>query len=98
MVVIQGWIEARSPSPWFGLLAWLCRTKYERRDDPRLLGEFALVVMCDAVRLGAELKHHLRDACLLPYTYIAYRVGVGGLSKTWVRWVLGGDARCSPAS
>jgi alpha-1,2-mannosyltransferase len=71
-----------------GLLAWLCRTKYERRDDPRLLGEFALVVMVMLFVSERSWKHHY-VTLLLPYTYLSYRVGVAGLSKT-SRWILGG--------
>jgi hypothetical protein len=71
-----------------GLLAWLCRTKYERRDDPRLLGEFALVVMVMLFVSERSWKHHY-VTLLLPYTYLAYRVGVAGLSSR-ARWALGG--------
>ncbi len=70
-----------------GLLAWLCRTKYERRDDPRLLGEFALVVMVMLFVSERSWKHHY-VTLLLPYTYLAYRVGVAGLS-TRARTLLG---------
>ncbi len=71
-----------------GLLAWLCRTKSERRDDPRLLGEFSLVVLTMLFVSERSWKHHY-VTLLLPYTYLAYRVGVGGLSKG-VRWTLSG--------
>ncbi len=71
-----------------GLLAWLCRTKTERRDDPRLLGEFALVVLTMLIVSERSWKHHY-VTLLLPYTYLAYRVGVGGLAKS-TRWALGG--------
>jgi alpha-1,2-mannosyltransferase len=71
-----------------GLLAWLCRTKSERRDDPRLLGEFALVVLTMLFVSERSWKHHY-VTLLLPYTYLAYRVGVGGLPKL-TRSVLGG--------
>ena len=71
-----------------GLLAWLCRTKYERRDDPRLLGEFALVVLTMLFVSERSWKHHY-VTLLLPYTYLAYRVGVGGLTAR-ARWALGG--------
>ena len=71
-----------------GLLAWLCRTKAVRRDDPRLLGEFALVVLTMLFVSERSWKHHY-VTLLLPYTYLAYRVGVAGLSRR-VRWVLGG--------
>lgn len=55
-----------------GLLAWLCRTKAERRDDPRLLGEFALVVLAMLFVSERSWKHHYVTV-LLPYTYLAYR-------------------------
>ena len=71
-----------------GLLAWLCRTKTERRDDPRLLGEFALVVLTMLFVSERSWKHHY-VTLLLPYTYLAYRVGVGGLPRL-TRSVLGG--------
>ena len=71
-----------------GLLAWLCRTKYARRDDPRLLGEYALVVLTMLFVSERSWKHHY-VTLLLPYTYLAYRVGVAGLSKR-TRWALGG--------
>ncbi len=71
-----------------GLLAWLCRTRSERRDDPRLLGEFALVVLTMLFVSERSWKHHF-VTLLLPYTYLAYRVGVGGLSNR-ARAVLGG--------
>ena len=71
-----------------GLLAWICRTKSERRDDPRLLGEYALVVLTMLFVSERSWKHHY-VTMLLPYTYLAYRVGVGGLSAR-ARVILGG--------
>lgn len=71
-----------------GLLAWLCRTKYQRRDDPRLLGEFALVVLTMLFVSERSWKHHF-VTLLLPYTYLSYRVGVAGLTPR-ARWILGG--------
>lgn len=55
-----------------GLLAWLCRTKTDRRDDPRLLGEFSLVVLAMLFISERSWKHHYVTV-LLPYTYLAYR-------------------------
>jgi hypothetical protein len=55
-----------------GLLAWLCRTKTARRDDPRLLGEFALVVLVMLFVSERSWKHHYVTV-LLPFTYLAYR-------------------------
>ena len=71
-----------------GLLAWLCRTRAERRDDPRLLGEYALIVLAMLFVSERSWKHHF-VTLLLPYTYLAYRVGVGGLPKR-DRIILGG--------
>ncbi|WP_435006928.1 glycosyltransferase family 87 protein [Tundrisphaera lichenicola] len=70
-----------------GLLALLCRTRIKRRDDPRLLGEFALVVLTMLFVSERSWKHHF-VTLLLPYTYLSYRVGVAGLSPR-VRWTLG---------
>jgi hypothetical protein len=55
-----------------GLLALLCRTKGARRDDPRLLGEFALVVLTMLFVSERSWKHHF-VTLLLPYTYLLYR-------------------------
>jgi alpha-1,2-mannosyltransferase len=70
-----------------GLLAWLCRTKTDRRDDPRLLGEFALVVMAMLFLSERSWKHHY-VTLLLPYTYLTYRVGVAPIA-TRARLILG---------
>lgn len=58
-----------------GLLAYLCRTKTDRRDDPRLFGEFALIVMAMLFLSERSWKHHF-VTLLLPYTYLMYRVGM----------------------
>jgi alpha-1,2-mannosyltransferase len=71
-----------------GLLAWLCRTRTARRDDPRLLGEFALVVLTMLFVSERSWKHHY-VTLVLPYTYLAYRVGIAGLSRG-TRTTLGG--------
>ena len=71
-----------------GLLAGLCRTRADRRDDPRLFGEFALIVLAMLFLSERSWKHHF-VTLLLPYTYLAYRVGVGGLPKA-TRCILGG--------
>ncbi len=70
-----------------GLLALFCRTRTDRRDDPRLLGEFALVVLTMLFVSERSWKHHY-VTLLLPYTYLAYRVGVARVSGR-VRWLLG---------
>jgi hypothetical protein len=56
-----------------GLLALFCRTPIERRDDPRLLGEFALVVLTMLFVSERSWKHHY-VTLLLPYPYLTYRV------------------------
>lgn len=71
-----------------GVLAWLCRTRSERRDDPRLFGEYALIVLAMLFVSERSWKHHF-VTLLLPYTYIAYRVGVRGLPGA-TRYALGG--------
>jgi alpha-1,2-mannosyltransferase len=70
------------------LLAFLCRTKTSRRDDPRLLGEFALVVLTMLFVSERSWKHHYVTV-LLPYTYLMYRVGMPGVAPL-VRVVLAG--------
>ena len=54
------------------LLAGLCRTKTDRRDDPRLLGEFALVVLTMLFLSERSWKHHF-VTLLLPYTYLMWQ-------------------------
>ena len=54
------------------LLAFLCRTKTDRRDDPRLLGEFALVVLTMLFLSERSWKHHF-VTLLLPYTYLMWQ-------------------------
>ena len=63
-----------------GLLGLLCRTRTDRRDDPRLFGEFALVVLTMLFVSERSWKHHY-VTLLLPYTYLMYRVGVGSLER-----------------
>ncbi len=62
------------------LLAWNCRVKAERRDDPRVFGEFALVVLTMLFVSERSWKHHY-VTLLLPYTYLMYRVGVAPLTS-----------------
>src|SRR5207249_4977305 len=64
---------------WVGLLAFLCRTRTDRRDDPRLLGEFSLVVLTMLFISERSWKHHY-VTLLLPYTYLVYRVAAAGVS------------------
>lgn len=70
-----------------GMLALLCRTKTRRRDDSRLLGEFALIVLTMLFVSERSWKHHY-VTLLLPYTYLVYRVGMPG--PKWRRLALGG--------
>jgi hypothetical protein len=61
------------------LLAFLCRTKTTRRDDPRLLGEFSLVVLTMLFLSERSWKHHF-VTLLLPYTYLVGQFAYAGLS------------------
>jgi hypothetical protein len=63
-----------------GLLAFLCRTRTSRRDDPRLLGEFSLVVLTMLFISERSWKHHF-VTLLLPYTYLTYRAAVADVSR-----------------
>lgn len=56
------------------LLAPLCRTPTRNRFDPRLLGEFSLIVLTMLFVSERSWKHHY-VTMLLPYTYLVYRVG-----------------------
>ena len=51
------------------LLALLCRTRTTDRRDPRLLGEFALVVLTMLFVSERSWKHHYVTV-LLPITYL----------------------------
>jgi hypothetical protein len=53
------------------LLAFFCRTRTDRRTDPRLLGEFALVVLTMLFLSERSWKHHYVTQ-LLPFTYLMY--------------------------
>lgn len=55
-----------------GLLAFLCRTKTTRRDDPRLLGEFSLVVLTMLFVSERSWKHHY-VTLILPFSYLVMR-------------------------
>src|SRR5207237_610145 len=63
-----------------GLLALLCRTPAGRRTNPRLLGEFALVVLTMLFISERSWKHHYVTV-LLPYTYLAYRFFFAALPR-----------------
>lgn len=57
------------------LLALFCRTRTTRRDDPRMLGEFALVVLTMLFVSERSWKHHF-VTIILPLTYLVYRLAV----------------------
>jgi hypothetical protein len=70
-----------------GLLAVLCRTRTERRTDPRLLGEFALIVLTMLFVSERSWKHHY-VTLLLPYTYLMYEFALAPRVTTRVRVLL----------
>jgi hypothetical protein len=63
-----------------GLLALLCRTDPKRRDDPRLFGEFSLVVLTMLIVSERSWKHHYVTV-LLPYTYLIFRLWAYPISR-----------------
>jgi alpha-1,2-mannosyltransferase len=69
-----------------GLLAFFCRTRTTRRDDPRLLGEFTLIVLTMLFVSERSWKHHY-VTLLLPYTYLTYRVFLPKIPR-WGRALL----------
>ena len=75
-----------------GLLAFFCRTKTDDRRDPRLLGEFALVVLTMLFVSERSWKHHYVTV-LLPITYLVSeffspRVGPRGRAAIVLSWAL----------
>ncbi|GAC1463120.1 MAG: hypothetical protein NVSMB9_00190 [Isosphaeraceae bacterium] len=66
-----------------GLLALFCRTRTDRRDDPKLLGEFALVVLTMLFLSERSWKHHY-VTLLLPYTYLMWQFAYFEM-KSWAR-------------
>jgi hypothetical protein len=75
-----------------GLLAFFCRTKASDRRDPRLLGEFALVVLTMLFVSERSWKHHYVTV-LLPITYLTSeffspRVGPRGRGAIVLSWAL----------
>jgi hypothetical protein len=56
-----------------GAMFLLTRTRTDRRDDPRLLGEFSLVVLTMLFVSERSWKHHY-VTILLPLTYLTYRL------------------------
>jgi hypothetical protein len=70
-----------------GVLALLCRTRTERRTDPRLLGEFALIVLTMLFVSERSWKHHY-VTLLLPYTYLMYEFALAPRVTLRVRVLL----------
>jgi hypothetical protein len=70
-----------------GLLAVFSRTKTNRRTDPRLLGEFSLVVLTMLFVSERSWKHHY-VTLLLPYTYLMYEFGIAREVTTHARLVI----------
>jgi hypothetical protein len=62
-----------------GLLLGFCRTRDARRDDSRMLGEFALVVLTMLIVSERSWKHHF-VTLLLPYAYLVHRAYVAPAS------------------
>jgi hypothetical protein len=84
------------------LLATLCRTKTRERRDPRLLGEFALVVLTMLFVSERSWKHHYVTV-LLPITYLVSeffspRVGPRGRMAIVVAWALSFGLMASTSS
>jgi hypothetical protein len=69
------------------LLAVLCRTRVRSRTDPRLVGEFALIVLTMLFVSERSWKHHY-VTLLLPYTYLMYEFALARGATLLVRVVL----------
>ncbi|CAN5875356.1 hypothetical protein BH23PLA1_BH23PLA1_15610 [soil metagenome] len=70
------------------LLAYFCRTRTGgRRTDPRMLGEFSLIVLTMLFVSERSWKHHY-VTLLLPYTYLVLQLQRHWPSKP-KRWILG---------
>ena len=85
-----------------GLLAFLCRTKTNDRRDPRLLGEFALVVLTMLFVSERSWKHHYVTV-LLPITYLVSeffspRVGQRGRVAIIFAWAMSFSLMASTSS
>lgn len=73
---------------WLGMMFLFCRTRTDRRDDPRLLGEFSLVVLTMLFVSERSWKHHY-VTLLLPLTYLTYRLFRPDILKR-DKWIIGG--------
>ncbi|MFM1802976.1 MAG: hypothetical protein RJA81_2328 [Planctomycetota bacterium] len=72
---------------WLGMMFLFCRTRTDRRDDPRLLGEFSLVVLTMLFVSERSWKHHY-VTLLLPLSYLAYRLFRPDIAKR-DKWLIG---------
>ena len=72
---------------WVGVLFLLCRTRTDRRDDPRLLGEFSLVVLTMLFVSERSWKHHY-VTLLLPIAYLTYRLFRPDIARR-DKWLIG---------
>lgn len=54
---------------------WRCRLSTTRRDDPRLLGEFALVALAALFVSERSWKHHY-VTLVFPFAYLVYRLAL----------------------
>lgn len=72
---------------WLGMMFLFCRTKTDRRNDPRLLGEFSLVVLTMLFVSERSWKHHY-VTLLLPLTYLTYRIFRPDIAKR-DKWIIG---------
>lgn len=71
------------------LLGVFCRTRADRRDDPRWLGEFSLVVLTMLFVSERSWKHHYVTV-LLPYTYLIAQLVYGSWGPRQKRGILAG--------
>jgi alpha-1,2-mannosyltransferase len=83
---IVNWVIKAISVVLVGLLALFCRTQTQRRDDPRMLGEFALVVLTMLFVSERSWKHHYVTV-LLPFTYLVYRLTLPTLARA-ARWTI----------
>lgn len=72
-----------------GLLGFFCRTRTDRRDDPRWLGEFSLVVLTMLFVSERSWKHHYVTV-LLPYTYLVGQLANGSWDRRQRRGIIAG--------
>ena len=72
---LVSWLVKGLSVAFVAALGFLCRTKAQRRDDPRLFGEFALIVLTMLIVSERSWKHHF-VTIMLPYTYLVARVAV----------------------